>query len=334
MKVDYNVSLRRFNSFKFESTADEFVEASSVEELRSALDTDRFITILGEGSNVVLHPHLSGRTIKLNLIDVAVTKLGNSGFRVFAGAGVNWHELVRRTLGMGITGLENLALIPGSVGAAPFQNIGAYGVELKDVLECVVVLDRQDLEVKHLPSESCGFGYRTSVFKESTLKRYVITGIQLRLGTSNLVTHYPDVQRFLSTRGLSQIDATKLAETVIATRRRKLPDPRVIGNAGSFFKNPHVSVKHYDHLRETWKLSGYEQDGQVKLSAAQLIDLAGWKGRVLGSAQVWPKQPLVLVNRGDSTAAEVLTLSACIADDVRQRYGISLVLEPVVMGEA
>ncbi|MCY4128572.1 MAG: UDP-N-acetylmuramate dehydrogenase [Gammaproteobacteria bacterium] len=332
MKVHANASLQSLNSFGFECTADEFVVARNVEELAEALNTTEQITLLGEGTNVVLKPRIRGRVIKLTMDDISVSQARDDAVLVSAGAGVNWHELVRYSLGRGIGGLENLALIPGSVGAAPLQNIGAYGVELDEVCAGVRVFDRLQKEVQTLAVDACEFTYRNSVFKSTLRDRYVICGLTMRLGNREMSTQYRDVNALVSTRLRSNLTPTYIAETVIRIRRRKLPDPRQIGNVGSFFKNPIVPESDFDALVDKLDIEGHQEADGVKISAARLIDEAGWKGVQYEGAEVWPRQPLVIVNRGSASARSVLELATRIADDVNRRFAVELELEPEVLG--
>lgn len=332
MKLLRNASLRSYNSFGFECTADELVAARCVEELEEALDTTDRITILGEGTNVVLKPRVKGRVIRLTLDTITVVENQNDHVLVYAAAGVNWHELVRFTLGRGIGGLENLALIPGSVGAAPFQNIGAYGVELAQVCDGVKVFDREQRRVRTLSVEACEFTYRDSVFKSASQNRFVICGVTLRLGNRSLSTEYRDVHAVVSTRQRSTLTCNYIAETVIRIRRRKLPDPRFLGNVGSFFKNPVLCESAFDALRDKIDIEGHRESTGVKISAARLIDEAGWKGVHKDDVEVWSRQPLVLVNRGGATAQEVLEFADRIADDVHRRFGVKLEVEPEIIG--
>ena len=325
-------SLQSLNSFGFECTADEFAVVSDVDELAEALDTTEPITILGEGTNVVLKPRICGRVIKLAMEEISLSQSSNDAVLVTAGAGVNWHELVRFSLGRGIGGLENLALIPGSVGAAPFQNIGAYGVELDEVCDGVQVFDRQLKNVRWLAVDECDFTYRDSVFKSTLRDRYVICGLKMRIGDRGMSTQYRDINAVVSARMHSSLTPTYIAETVIRIRRRKLPDPRKIGNVGSFFKNPIISETDFDCLVDKLNIEGHREAEGFKVSAARLIDEAGWKGVQHEGAEVWPRQPLVIVNRGNATARSVLELATRIADDINRRFAVELELEPEVLG--
>ena len=332
MNSSATVSLRAFNSLQLESKAERLVIVEQINQLENALDTDEPLTILGEGTNVVLKPKIAGRVVKLAFKSIDVEQVDEGLFQVRAGAGVNWHELVRFTLGQNIGGLENLALIPGSVGAAPFQNIGAYGVELAELCDSVSVYDRRESAFRTLPAEACEFAYRDSMFKSIEPNRFVICGLNLLLGNRKLVDSYKDVQRALTVCADERFTATEIAERIIQIRRRKLPDPRLIGNVGSFFKNPILTELGYDQLRSKLSIDGHEDANGVKVAAARLIDEAGWKGVRDGQVQVWPNQPLVLVNRGNATARELLDFAARIADDIHRRFDVVLELEPQILG--
>ena len=291
-------------------------------------------TIIGGGSNLVLRARLPGVAIVLKLRGREFERLGDDDWRVVAAAGENWQTVVDGALERGIGGLENLTLIPGSVGAAPVQNIGAYGRELSEFLESVTVFDRQRLCYSTLTGAQCAFGYRDSVFKRDSLNRYVIARLALRLGRTALVTDYPDVAREMAVRG-GATDCSDVADAVAKVRRRKLPDPGRIGNVGSFFKNPVVSMRELDRLRGLVDIDDYAAPARTegrKIPAARLIDAAGWKGVRKNRVQVWPRQPLVLVNLGGATGGEVLDLARSIRDDVHRRYGVALELEPAVLG--
>ena len=302
------------------------------ESLREADASGRPATVVAGGSNLVLRSRLPGMVLLLRIRGLRVERLAAGRWRVTAGAGENWHEVVCATLGLGIGGLENLALIPGSVGAAPVQNIGAYGRELKDVLESVTVFDPGTGTLRELSLEACGFGYRDSVFKRrGVTPGPIIVGVTMVLGHRGLVTDYPDVSRELRQSGLRP-SHWAVAEVVTRVRRGKLPDPQRVGNVGSFFKNPVVTHCAFDRLRGKVMVDGYPVGDHVKVPAARLIDAAGWKGVTYGAVQVWPRQPLVLVNRGGATGAEVLALAHRIRDDVFLKYDVALELEPTVLG--
>ena len=304
------------------------------ENLREADASARPATVVAGGSNLVLRSRLPGMVLLLRIRGLRVQRLAASRWRVTAGAGENWHDVVCATLGLGIGGLENLALIPGSVGAAPVQNIGAYGRELKDVLQSVTVFDPATGALRELTVDACGFGYRDSVFKRrhgGASPTPIIVAVTMVLGHHDVVTDYPDVTRELRQSG-TRPTHWAVADVVTRVRRRKLPDPRRVGNVGSFFKNPVVTSRTFDRLCGKVTIEGYAVGERIKVPAARLIDVAGWKGVAYGAVQVWPRQPLVLVNRGGATGADVLALAHRIRDDVFAKYDVALDLEPTVLG--
>jgi UDP-N-acetylmuramate dehydrogenase len=260
--------------------------------------------------------------------------LGADGERVLvrAAAGEHWHDFVQWTLAQGLGGLENLALIPGTVGAAPIQNIGAYGTEIKDVFHALTVFDPATGALRTMDAAACRFAYRDSVFKHAEGTGLVIVEVTFalpRVWRPNL--RYAELAQALADAGLAAPSAQQVSDTVVAIRRRKLPDPALIGNAGSFFKNPVVSAAQCAQLLAAYPglVHHAQPDGTAKLAAGWLIDQCGWKGRSMGAAGVYPKQALVLVNNGGATGAEVVQLAQAIQADVAARYGVALDTEPV-----
>ena len=315
--------------------AERLIAAQSDAELISAIRRHgRDLVLLGGRSNVVLPQRLQRPVCLVVTRGIEIRPYGE-GFLVTAKAGENWHGLVRQTLGQGLFGLENLALIPGSVGAAPIQNIGAYGVELAERTVSVRVFDRAAGEVRCLSPEDCRFGYRTSVFR-SEPERYAVLDVTLHLQRCGRnVLDYPDVGRELHRLGWTEPTPRQVAEVVIRIRRRKLPDPRRWGNVGSFFKNPVVSAGRAERLaRSVPGLVRHALGPDVKLAAAQLIDLCGWKGHRAGAVGVWHRQPLVLVNRGRASADDFLALARTLRESVLQRFRVPLELEPTVVGDS
>lgn len=331
MKIRRNFSLEKHNTLRLKSTVDEYVDAFDVDELIEAFSFSGPVTFLGSGSNVILSERIEGRVVTYQNDEISIDRLDDLTYRVTAGSSVDWHELVRRTLGRGIAGLENLALIPGSVGAAPFQNIGAYGRDLSTVLESLTVLDLQSSHILTLKNAQCGFGYRTSTFKEESRGRYVILDVSFLLGQHPLETSYNDVSSLVNGIHRSRLTSTQIAEYVIAVRRWKLPDPRRVGNVGSFFKNPVVSFRRFEKIDQREDLQAIPSEDGLKLSAAQLIEVCGWRGFRDGPVGVWPRQPLVLVNHGGATVDQVLDLAKTITESVSTRFGVTLELEPVVV---
>lgn len=288
--------------------------------------------VLGGGSNLLLTGDFPG--LVLHMLSRGIELLGeDDNMRyVRAAAGENWHAFVRHTLEQGWGGLENLSLIPGTVGAAPIQNIGAYGVELQERFHSLTVLDMASGEILVLEREACRFGYRDSIFKHEMREHAVILDVTFALPKRwqpNL--KYAELERELELQGVARPSAQQVSDAVIAIRTRKLPDPLRIGNAGSFFKNPVVdAAQRADLLQRYPQLVSYAQtDGSYKLAAGWLIDQCGWKGKDFGRAGVYEKQALVLVNRGGASGREVMDLAAAIQADVQQRFGVRLEPEPV-----
>ena len=336
--------LRAHNTFGFDVVARYACVLRSTDDLRRALADPRAVglprLVLGGGSNVVLTRDFDGLALIValrgrRLLD-DVADADGAAWRIEAAAGENWHELVDFTLDAGRPGLENLALIPGTVGAAPIQNIGAYGVELAERFERLQAVDLESGETVEFDRAACRFGYRDSVFKQEGAGRYLITSVTLSLPRDwRPQTGYGDVARALAARGIAPAEARPrdVFDAVVAIRRAKLPDPLQLGNAGSFFKNPVVDAAAFDALRACVpEIVAYPQpDGRVKLAAGWLIDRCGWKGRALGAAGVHERQALVLVNRGGATGADVLALAQAIRDDVMEQFGVELEAEPVVV---
>ena len=327
------------NTLGVRCVVDELRDVATVDELPAALADAAArsvpVTVIGGGSNIVPLARLPGLALRPCIRGIAFERLAAADWRVAAGAGETWHELVRAALGRGVAGLENLALIPGWVGAAPVQNIGAYGRELGAFVESVLAFDRERQQMASLAAADCGFGYRDSVFKSAAPGRYVILRLNLRLRAPAVATGYADVAAELARLGTCATP-TAVAEAVVRVRRHKLPDPRRIGNVGSFFKNPTVTAATLDRVRSRIDVEAFAV-GPVdrrrwKISAARLIDCAGWKGAQHGPVQVWPRQPLVLVNRGGATGRQLLDMARRIADDVAPKYGVTLELEPTVLG--
>ena len=338
LPIEARVNLRGLNTFGLPAVAAQLVRVRSPAEVRRVVDdpvwglAPKFI--LGGGSNVVLTRDPPGLVLKVEVAGRRLVEAREDAWIVEFGAGENWHEAVSWSLQQGWPGLENLALIPGSVGAAPVQNIGAYGVELADRFDSLDAVDLVTGRSVTLTREACHFGYRDSVFKQHLAGKSVITHVRLRLPRPwQPMLGYLDLQRRIQESGLERPDAATIFEWVCAIRRAKLPDPSRIGNVGSFFKNPVVSAEQCrDIIDRNPELVHYPMpDGSVKLAAGWLIDACGWKGKGVGGAAVYEKQALVLVNRGQATGGEVVTLARAIQESVYGRFGIRLEPEPVVV---
>lgn len=333
-----NVELQARNSLGVSARARYFTAVRMQPQLQAAmrwaLENDQPWLLLGGGSNLVLANDVPGLVISLETTGRRLVHEDDEHVWVRVQAGENWHQLVRWTLEQGWSGLENLSLIPGTAGAAPVQNIGAYGVELKDVLEQVLVLDAADFGLKQLSVADCQFDYRNSVFKQEPGRR-VILSIDLRLNKQpQLKLEYGPLRAELEQQSISQPTAMDVSDAVIAIRQSKLPDPAKLGNAGSFFKNPVVPAQQAEQLKQQYpQMVQYPlASGEVKLAAGWLIEQAGWKGKRRGDAGVHEQQALVLVNYGAATGTDILALAADIQADILQRFAVTLEIEPVVIG--
>ncbi|MBL8342950.1 MAG: UDP-N-acetylmuramate dehydrogenase [Rubrivivax sp.] len=338
LAVEQRVSLRPFNSFGLPAVAHTLVRLRSDADVRRVVDHPNYGRaakfILGGGSNVVLTRDVSAVVLKVEIMGRRLVEERADAWVVEAGAGENWHDFVAWTIEQGLPGLENLALIPGSVGAAPVQNIGAYGVELKDRFEALEAVDLITGRSVTFDATACRFGYRDSVFKQHLAGKSVITRVRFRLPRPwRAVLGYLDLERKVADTGIAAPDARMVFDWVCAIRRAKLPDPATIGNAGSFFKNPVVSAEQCrDIIGRDPEIVHYPlPDGSVKLAAGWLIDACGWKGKTVGRAGVYEKQALVLVNRGGAHGSEVVTLARAIQESVYGRFGIRLEPEPVIV---
>ena len=339
--LQQHISLLPYNTFGLPAQARWFATIDSFATLRAALSDARVQglprLILGGGSNLVLTGDFGGLVLHMASRGVEIVREAGDAVWVRVQAGEAWHGFVQHTLQQGWFGLENLSLIPGTVGAAPIQNIGAYGVELETVFDSLEALDLATNQVVTFNHADCQFGYRDSIFKREGAGRYVILSVTFKLSrVAQAQTHYRDVAQELAAMGIDEATPNDVSRAVIAIRQRKLPDPAVVGNAGSFFKNPIVSKATLDKLLQAFPgAPHYPQtqasDGSAKLASAWLIDQCGWKGKRFGAAGVHPNQALVLINTGGATGAEVLVLAARIAEDVERRFGVVLEREPVVV---
>ncbi len=336
--VERDINLKGCNSFGLSAFARRLVRVASDADVRRVVDDPVLGTaekfILGGGSNVVLTRDLDAVVLKVEVRGRRVVHETADAIIVEAGAGENWHAFVEWTLQQGLPGLENLALIPGTVGAAPVQNIGAYGVELAERFESLDVVDLVTGRSVTMDARMCRFGYRDSVFKHELAGKSVITRVRFRLPRQwRPLLGYLDLERKVAETGIAEPDARTVFEWVCAIRRAKLPDPQRIGNVGSFFKNPVVTHEQCrDIIGRDPEVVHYRlPDGSVKLAAGWLIDACGWKGKSIGAAAVYDRHSLVLVNRGGASGAEVVTLARAIQESVYGRFGIRLEPEPVVV---
>jgi len=342
LHIERGVPLRAYNTFGLPAVAHTLVRVGSDADVRRVVDHPELgrasKLILGAGSNLILSRDPDAVVVKVEVMGRRLVNEDADAFVIEAGAGETWHELVQWTLQQGWPGLENLALIPGTVGAAPVQNIGAYGVELRERFHSLDAVDLVTGRSVTLDAAACRFGYRDSVFKHGGFGglagKSVITRVRLACPKRwHAVLGYLDLERRVHDTGITQPSAQQVFEWVCAIRRAKLPDPQEIGNVGSFFKNPVVSPEQCrDIIARDPHIVHYPlADGTFKLAAGWLIDACGWKGKSIGRAAVYDKQALVLINRGGASGAEVLMLARAIQESVYGRFGIRLEPEPVVV---
>jgi UDP-N-acetylmuramate dehydrogenase len=325
-----NYSLKQHNSFGIDVNAQYFAAFSTVDELKEGLDfksKTQHTLILGGGSNVLFLKNFNGIILKNELKGIELIKEDAHHYYVKAAAGENWHLFVMHCIQHNYAGLENLSLIPGNVGASPMQNIGAYGVEIKDVFESLEAFNRNDLTTHVFSANDCAFGYRESVFKRKYKDQFVILSVTFRLKKRPVFhTSYGAIGQELEKMKISELSIQAISQAVINIRSSKLPDPARIGNAGSFFKNPVIPIGQFTVLQHSYSnIPHYKvDDHHVKIPAAWLIDQCGWKGYRNNDAGVHQHQPLVLVNYGNASGEEIYALSEKILENVKERFGIDL----------
>ena len=335
MNIQKEISLKPYNTFGIDVKARYFVEVNTVETLIQVLKLNGYPKkfILGGGSNLLLTEDLDALVVHLNLKGKKVIKEDSRHVYVEVYAGENWHDFVMWTLTQNYGGLENLSLIPGNTGAAPLQNIGAYGVELKDVFESCEVVNLLTLEKNTYSLDDCKFGYRDSVFKNALKNKAVVTSMIVKLSKNNhtLNTKYGAIESKLTEMGITTPGIRDVSQAVITIRQSKLPDPQVLGNSGSFFKNPVIEKSHFEILKAKHpEMPGYPTTNtfHIKVPAGWLIEQCGLKGKRFGDAGVHEKQALVLVNYGNATGKEILTLARYVQKEVEQQFQI--IIEPEV----
>lgn len=331
MNIQQNISLKPFNTFGLEASAQYFVEVNTVEELKDILQNPDFKNLdklfLGGGSNLLLTKNYEGLVIKIALKGVEKVFEDENTVHIKAGAGEIWHQFVMFCVENHYAGIENLSLIPGTVGAAPMQNIGAYGVEIKDVFQELQALNLETLEIETFSLTACQFGYRESVFKHALKGKYVITSVTFHLNkVATFKTAYGDIQKTLAEMNITDLSIKAVSDAVISIRRSKLPDPAEIGNSGSFFKNPEIPIEQYKQiLIEYPALPSYPiNENTVKVPAGWLIEQAGWKGFRDGQIGVHARQALVLVNYGGGNGNEIKKLAEKVQQSVLDKFGIKL----------
>jgi UDP-N-acetylmuramate dehydrogenase len=328
--IDQNVSLRPYNTFGLDAQAKLMARVKSIPALQEVLadsklkSEERFI--LGGGSNILLTRNVDGLVIKNEINGIEVMEETANHYLIKSGAGVVWHDLVMHCIENGYAGIENLSLIPGNVGAAPMQNIGAYGVELKNVFDSLEAVEIASGNVETFSASDCQFGYRESVFKRKLKCQFIISSVTLKLSKEpNLNTSYGAIEQELERLSITSPTIKDVSQAVINIRQSKLPDPKELGNSGSFFKNPVVPTSKYQELQSKHpNIPGYPAGENTKLAAGWLIEQCGWKGKVVGNTGSHAKQALVLVNYGNATGVEIFELSEQIMQSVYDTFGVQL----------
>ncbi len=329
ISIENNVSLEPYNTFRIAVKTDSLVRISDAEQLSELFEQDIFrntFLVIGAGSNILFTQNFKGCIIKNEIEGIRYRHDGDSVF-VTAGGGVVWNTFVWYCIENGFAGIENMALIPGTVGASPVQNIGAYGTELMDIFEQCIAFDTTTGQFKTFNKMDCAFSYRDSIFKSKYKGRYIITEVTYKLSSkAQINTSYGAISQELQAQGIENPTIKDVAEVVSKIRVTKLPDPSTIGNAGSFFKNPIISAAHFENLLQEFpQIIHYPlADGQQKIAAGWLIEYCGWKGKSLGPAAVWPLQALVLVNQNQAEGKDIFALSARIIADVYAQFKINL----------
>jgi UDP-N-acetylmuramate dehydrogenase len=331
LNIFKNFSLKQYNTFGIDVSAKEFVAFTSVDELNELLNSKSYREthklILGGGSNILLTKNIDGIVLKNELKGIDLIKEDQHHFYVKAAAGENWHQFVLHCIKHNYAGLENLSLIPGNIGASPMQNIGAYGVEIKDVFESLEALKKSDQSIHTFSTNDCEFGYRESVFKRKYKDEFVILNVIFRLNKIPVYnTSYGAIEQELERMNVKDLSIKAISQAVINIRSSKLPDPNEIGNAGSFFKNPTINSSIFNVLEKAHeKIPHYVVDANhIKIPAAWLIEQCGWKGYRKGDAGVHINQPLVLVNYGNANGKEIYDLSEEIVQSVKEKFKIDL----------
>jgi len=330
MNIQENISLLPYNTFGIDKNARFFVQAKTEEDVKAALIRSKELNlpafILGGGSNILLTKDIEALVIKIEIEGIRLIEENEDEVFVEVGAGENWHNFVMFCIEKNWAGVENLSLIPGTVGASPMQNIGAYGVEIKELFHQLKAINRASLEEKIFDWGSCKFGYRESVFKNELKDQYVIVKVVFSLKKKPVLnTEYGAIRQTLLGMGVSNPSIKNISDAVIHIRQSKLPDPKQIGNAGSFFKNPTIPNDQFEALKSEYlDIPFFPMEEGIKVPAAWLIEKAGWKGKTFGKIGVHKNQPLVLVNYGGGDGAEIQELSKKIQESVQQQFGILL----------
>ena len=329
MNIQQNISLKQYNTFGIDKNADRFVTVGSLSELKSILIDEKDIFLLGGGSNMLLTKNIEALVIHLDLKGIVVNDTEKDVVYVTAEAGENWHDFVLWCISQNYGGLENLSLIPGNIGTSPIQNIGAYGVEIKDTFQQLEALEIATGKIKTFTHSDCKFGYRNSVFKNELKGKYIIINVTFKLSKNNhqINISYGDIKNHL--KEIQHPSLKDISDAVISIRQQKLPDPKEIGNSGSFFKNPVIGSVLFNSLQKKHaKMPHYVvSENEIKIPAGWLIEQCGFKGQRFGDAGVHSKQALVLVNYGNASGQDIYNLAQNIRQKVKDTFGISLEIE-------
>jgi len=331
MEIQQNISLKSYNTFGIDVNALQFVDITSLNQLKKVVREEKYFFILSGGSNLLLTKDVDKLVVHLNTKGIAVLQETNNDVFVKVQAGENWHQFVLWCIDHNYGGVENLSLIPGNVGTAPIQNIGAYGVELKDVMHDLEALEIDTVNTKTFTNKDCEFGYRNSVFKNELKGKYVITSVTFKLTKNDhkLNSSYGAIQLELDKNNIINPTIKDISKAVITIRQSKLPDPKEIGNSGSFFKNPVISTADFKNLQKTYPDAPHYvvSKNEIKVPAGWLVEQCGFKGKRFGDAGVHKKQALVLVNYDNATGYEILKLAQNIQKKVLEKFKIPLEVE-------
>jgi len=336
MNLQENISLKKFNTFGIDVSAKYFLEANSISDIQNYLVKKKQspLLVLGGGSNILFTKNFDGTVLKNNLKGIELVKENSENYFVKVRGGEVWHEFVLHCIKNNYAGVENLSLIPGCVGAAPIQNIGAYGVEQKEIFHELEAIHLEENKKVVFKNSDCQFGYRDSIFKREAKNKFIITSVTFKLNKKpKLNTSYGAINQELEKMGAKEVSMASISQAVCNIRKSKLPDPAVIGNAGSFFKNPVIKNEKYESLkREFPNMVAYKNsDKEMKLAAGWIVEQCGWKGKQFGNTSVHKDQALVLVNYGNATGSEVYELSGKILESVKEKFGVELEREVVIV---
>ncbi|MBL4744927.1 MAG: UDP-N-acetylmuramate dehydrogenase [Flavobacteriaceae bacterium] len=331
MKIQHNISLKQYNTFGIDVNAERFVEITSVMALKTLLSKEKDLFIISGGSNMLLLSDIKKLVVLLNIEGIIIQETQEDDVFVTANAGENWHDFVLWCISQNYGGLENLSLIPGNVGSCPIQNIGAYGVEVKDTIHQVTAVEISTGKTRIFSNKECAFGYRNSIFKNELKNAYIITTVAFKLSKSTHQIHdgYGAIQTALKEANISTPSISDVSNAVIAIRTSKLPDPKKIGNSGSFFKNPIVNKVLFDKIQANYAHMPFYKinENEIKIPAGWLIETCGFKGKRFGDTGVHKNQALVLVNYGNATGVEIYDLAVQIQAMVFKTFGIKLDIE-------